>query len=147
MRLFKMIIFRFFDNFLMSPKGPPSIFLIFCNKLDFQKAQRVPPFTIFDIVRFFEIIFCHKNCFFSVFKNFALLSLRYSADFRRSRLVLFALKPKKSIACNPKENVKKMKDRTLLNIFGIFAERFWHFGWQSTRFGHFGRIEKKHIKR
>ena len=68
-----MIIFRFFDNFLMSPKGPPLIFLIFCHKLDFQKAQRGPPFTIFDIARFFEIIiFCHKNCFFSVFMNFAL---------------------------------------------------------------------------
>ena len=44
-----------------SPKGPPSMFLIFCNQLEFHKAQRVPTFTI--------------------------LSLRYSADFGRSRLV------------------------------------------------------------
>ena len=42
-------------------------FLIFCNKLDFQKAQRVPPSTILRTLRF--------------------LSLGYGADFRRSRLV------------------------------------------------------------
>ena len=51
----------------MTPKGPPSFFLIFCNKLDFQKVERVPPCTILKTLRF--------------------LSLRYSADFRRSRLV------------------------------------------------------------
>ena len=51
----------------MSPKGPPSIFLMFCNKLDFQKVERVPPYTIFKTLRF--------------------LILRYSVDFRRSRLV------------------------------------------------------------
>ena len=38
----------------------PSIFLILCNKLDFQKVERVPPFTILKTLRF--------------------LSLRYSAD-------------------------------------------------------------------
>ena len=53
----------------MSPKGRSFIFLIFCNKLDFQKAQRVPPSTILKTLRF--------------------LSLGYGADFRRSRLVLF----------------------------------------------------------
>ena len=53
----------------MSPKGPvpPSIFKIFCNKFDFQEAQRVPPFTILKTLHF--------------------LSLRYSADFSRSCLV------------------------------------------------------------
>ena len=51
----------------MSPKGRSFIFLIFCNKLDFQKAQRVPPSTILKTSRF--------------------LSLGYGADFRRSRLV------------------------------------------------------------
>ena len=34
----------FFSNFLLSPNGPPSSFLIFCSKLKFQKAQRVPLF-------------------------------------------------------------------------------------------------------
>ena len=48
---------------------PPSVFSIFCSKLDFQKARRVPLFT--------------------VVKNLRFLSLRYSADFRRSRLVCF----------------------------------------------------------
>ena len=43
MRLFKIVIFRFFRklkkirNFFVS-KGSPSIYLIFCNKLDFQNA-------------------------------------------------------------------------------------------------------------
>ena len=34
---------KFFECFLMSPKGPSSFF---CNKLDFQKVERAPPFTI-----------------------------------------------------------------------------------------------------
>ena len=44
MRLLKNLIFRFLENFLkffeifQSPKGRYFIFLIFCNKLDFQKA-------------------------------------------------------------------------------------------------------------
>ena len=50
----------------MSPKGPPT-FLIFCNRLDFQKVEGLPPLINFE------------NC--------AFLSLRYSADFRRSLLV------------------------------------------------------------
>ena len=54
-----------FFRFFLSPKGPPSSFLIFCSKLKFQTAQKV--FTILGTFRF--------------------LSLRYSADFRRSRLV------------------------------------------------------------
>ena len=53
--------FQFFSgNFLKSLKGPPLIFSYFAQ-LGFHKAQRVPPFTI--------------------------LSLRYRADFSRSRLV------------------------------------------------------------
>ena len=47
---FKILIFRFFEFFsknfqifLLSPNGSPSSFLIFCSKLKFQKAQRVPP--------------------------------------------------------------------------------------------------------
>ena len=36
----------FFFEFLLSPKGPRSIISIFCNKLDFQKAPRVPFFQI-----------------------------------------------------------------------------------------------------
>ena len=58
--LFNNHFLRFFQNFCLQ-KVPLSIFFIFCNKLEFHKARRVPPFTI--------------------------LSLRYSADFARSRLV------------------------------------------------------------
>ena len=44
---FKNKIFDFFfEIFLKSPKGPPPFFFIFCNKLEFQKVERVPPFTI-----------------------------------------------------------------------------------------------------
>ena len=56
------------SKFYCLRRVPPSICLIFCNKLDFQKARRVTPFTGLKPLRF--------------------LSLRYSADFRRSRLVL-----------------------------------------------------------
>ena len=55
--------FKIFSIFFNVSKGSPFNFLKFCNQLEFHKAQRVPPFTI--------------------------LSLRYSADFGRSRLVCF----------------------------------------------------------
>ena len=38
---FRKFFQKIFPNFL-SPKGPPSSFLIFCSKLDFQKVERVP---------------------------------------------------------------------------------------------------------
>ena len=72
---FKILIFfpkistKKFSNFFKCLQRPSFIFLIFCNKLDFRKAEIVPPFTILKTLRF--------------------LSLRYSADFRRSRLVFY----------------------------------------------------------
>ena len=113
----------FFSNFLLSPNGPPSSFLIFCSKLKFQKAQRVSPFKFFGTMRlskfsfffskistkkfsnffkclqrpsFIFLIFCNKLDFrkaeivppFTILKTLRFLSLRYSADFRRSRLVV-----------------------------------------------------------
>ena len=42
----------------MSPKGPPSFFCAFCNKLEFQKAQTVQ--TVSKSVKLFE-----KLCAFS----------------------------------------------------------------------------------
>ena len=79
MRLFQNSHFSFFEDFskffrifLMTSKGPPfKFFLIFCNKLDFQKLETFPLFTILKTLRF--------------------LSLRYSADFRRFRLVELAV--------------------------------------------------------
>ena len=63
-------------------------FLIFCNRIYVNKAQRVPPFTFFGTMRHLPK---EKNFRkFQVFSKKSLLrflSLRYSADFRRSRLV------------------------------------------------------------
>ena len=61
----------FFENFLMSPKGPPLSFLIFCNGMFVNKSRRVPPFTFFGTMRlllkekiFSKIsIFFQKKCF------------------------------------------------------------------------------------
>ena len=52
---------KFFGNFLKPLKGPSLFFFKFCSQLEIRKAQGVPPFTI--------------------------LSLRYIADFGRSRLL------------------------------------------------------------
>ena len=57
----------FFRNFFSS-KGPPCIFLMFCDKMDVGKSQRVPPFSFFGIVRFFP----EKKIYFSsIFLCFA----------------------------------------------------------------------------
>ena len=49
---------HFFGQFFSVLKGsPPSIFFIFCNQLEFHKAQRVPPFTFFDTVTLFISFF------------------------------------------------------------------------------------------
>ena len=70
MRLLKILIFCFFfgkfSKFFFVSEGSLLNFLIFCNKLDFQQAQRVPPSTILKTLRF--------------------LSLGYGADLGRSRL-------------------------------------------------------------
>ena len=100
---------RLFETFWIAPKGPPSFVSIFCNTMDVKKSQRVP-FYIFrhcDTVqkshfknffgKFFHVpkgspIFFH---FFATSWSFtkpegspfSILSLRYDADFGRSRLV------------------------------------------------------------
>ena len=80
----------FFENFFYVPKGslPPSRFLIFCNGMFVNKSRRVPPFTFFGIMRlFFERKKFSKISFFFQKIVLRFLSVRYSADFRRSRLV------------------------------------------------------------
>ena len=61
--------------------------MIFCNRIYVNKAQRIPSFTFFGTMRHF---LKEKNSKISSFssKKYLLrfLSLRYSADFRRSRL-------------------------------------------------------------
>ena len=59
---------RLFENFWIeyfSPKGPPSIFLMFCNTMDVKKLQRVPPFTFFGTVTLFKNLI--KNFFLGNF--------------------------------------------------------------------------------
>ena len=41
----------FSANFLMSPKGPPFNFLIFCNRMVVQKIPKRPPFTFSSTMR------------------------------------------------------------------------------------------------
>ena len=52
---------NFFSKFFVSPKSPPSSFLIFYSKLKFQKAQRVFPFKFFGTMRLAQ------NSHFSIF--------------------------------------------------------------------------------
>ena len=87
--LFKNIVSKNFSgNFLMSPKGPPfNFFFIFCNQLEFHKARRAPRFSI--------------------------LSLRYGANFGRSRLV-FIFNGKVTIVS------ELQKDRKQYSPNGIF---------------------------
>ena len=73
MRLFKILIFHFFSEiekkskFFLSSKGPPFNLFDILNQTGFSKNPNDPPFTSLKTMRF--------------------LSLGYSADFRRSRLV------------------------------------------------------------
>ena len=52
---FSKIFPKKFLYFLNVSKGSPSTFLIFCNRLDFQKVERVPLLTNFKKLRFFEL--------------------------------------------------------------------------------------------
>ena len=81
----------FFEIFWIAPKGPPSFVSIFCNTMDVKKSQIVPPFTFFGTVTLFKNHISQKN-FWEIFQSqrvppFTILSLRYGADFGRSRLV------------------------------------------------------------
>ena len=49
-----------FENFLMSPKGPPFIFLIFCNRTNFTKFKRVS-FGFFGTMRLLKIRIFFEN--------------------------------------------------------------------------------------
>ena len=62
--------FRHCETFLrkfFSPKGPPSIFLLICDRMDVGKSQRVPPFSFFRHCDFFPTI---KNFIFFNFFMF-----------------------------------------------------------------------------
>ena len=67
---FYFSIFCFFLEyiFLMSRKGPLSIFKIFCNIIDIKQSQRVLYFRFFGTMRLFKVvIFCLKLGFPIIF--------------------------------------------------------------------------------
>ena len=50
-----------FENFLMSPKGPPFIFLIFCNRTNVKKFKRVSSFRFFGTTKLLKIRIFFEN--------------------------------------------------------------------------------------
>ena len=110
----------------MSPKGPPLSFLLFCYRMRVYKSKRGPPFTFFrHCATFSERIFFQKFQVFFQKNVLRFLSLRYSADLRRSRLVL-QLKPEcermretlnKNTISLPVQNIKEI-------VFCIFLSYF-----------------------
>ena len=74
------------------PKGSPSIFVEFCDRMDVEKSQRFPPFSFFGIVRlffhFFNTRVPHLTILWHFEALFLILSLWYGADLGRSRLVV-----------------------------------------------------------
>ena len=76
MRLFKILILRlFFENFK------------FQRKIEFFFVSKGSPLHFFDILQKTGFSKNPKGALFTVLKTLRFLSLRYSADFRRSRLV------------------------------------------------------------
>ena len=58
----------FFSGKFFSSKGPPFNFLLFCDRMDVGKSQRVPPFSFFSALRFFPE---NKKKFSSIFSCLA----------------------------------------------------------------------------
>ena len=79
-------------NFFQSLKGPPFNFFHILQPAGVSQSPKGPHFTFFDTVTLFNsffFIFCHQLEFHKTQRvpPFTILSLRYSADFGRSRLV------------------------------------------------------------
>ena len=86
----------FLGNFFQSLKGPPFNFFHILQPAGVSQSPKGPPFYIFrhcDTVQFVFFIFCHQLEFHKTQRvpPFTILSLRYSADFGRSRLVLVCI--------------------------------------------------------
>ena len=92
--LFKNHILKFFlGNFFQSLKGPPFNFFHILQPAGVSQSPKGPPFYIFrhcDTVQFIFFHNCHQLEFHKTQRvpPFTILSLRYSADFGRSRLVM-----------------------------------------------------------
>ena len=80
--------FKIFLGNFQSLKGPPFNFFHFLQPAGVSQSPKGPPFYIFDTVTLFNSFFFHILPPAGVSQNpFTILSLRYSADFGRSRLV------------------------------------------------------------
>ena len=104
----------FFSKIFQCPQRvPPLSFLILCNVMFVNKSRRVSPFTFFGTMRLLlkEKLFFEKFQFFSKKSVLRFLSLRYGADFRRSRLV--PLKEKRRLTTIPSPSMEKPTKRTL----------------------------------
>ena len=98
-RFFSGPVRFFFENFLMSQKGPPSSFLKFCARMYVNKSQRGSFYFFRHHAAYFKrknnvflkkVFFCSqfwKKWFTSLIESY----LRYSADFRCSHLVFHLL--------------------------------------------------------
>ena len=123
-----------FSKFLLSPKGPPSLFWYFSTDWIFKTPKR-SPFTILKTLRF--------------------LSLRYSADFRRSRLVYYfrvnwniallvpTLKNQMWLSCKPywEASIKEQNQTRRPLSTGIFCALFAFTNWAIAILG--GEIGSK----
>ena len=81
----------FFRNLFCVKRVPLQVFWYFAANWKFKKPKR-SPFRIFGWDFFWMITFRPKHVFFQLLKTLRCLSLRYSADFSRSRLVFIKTK-------------------------------------------------------
>ena len=100
-------------NFFQSLKGPPFNFFHILQPAGVSQSPKGPPFYIFRHCDTVQFIFFHILPPAGVSQNpksppFTILSLRYSADFGRSRLVL-----------HPKRPTKNQLQENWLNIIGV----------------------------
>ena len=84
----------FFENFLMLQRVPPLSFLLYCNRMHVYTSKRDPLLLFSALCNIFRKKKIYGKIKFFFKKNvLRFLSLRYSADFRRSRLVSRRLFP------------------------------------------------------
>ena len=112
MRLFGFVRL-FFEFFQMFPKSPPFNFLIFCNRKNVKKSQRVPLFQNF---RHYETVQNSHFCFFS--KVFLRLPSHFLFFFFKNFQCLQRVHPSFClISCN-RTNVKKSQRVPFSRFFG-----------------------------
>ena len=119
----------FFENFLMSQRVPLLSCLLFCNRMHVYKSKRSPLLQFSALCDLFR-----KKKIFQNFKFFStkivlrFLSLRYGADFRRSRLVFSKIaKPETRFqieGCHPQNSTHINLASCDMYLY-IFFDFFW----------------------